>query len=48
MFDYGDRLDELHLADLDDVLSLCGHPIITDPEQLDHALQRNRAGPVVA
>jgi hypothetical protein len=36
------------LAGLDDVLSLHGHPIITDPEQLDDALGRIRAGPVTA
>ena len=43
------QLPELaHLAGVDDVLSLCGHPIISDPELLDDALARIRAGPVVA
>jgi hypothetical protein len=36
------------VAGLDDVLSLNGHPIICDPEQLDDALARIRAGPVAA
>ena len=34
------------LAGVDDALSLDGHPVICDPEQLDHALGRIRAGPV--
>jgi hypothetical protein len=34
------------LAGVDDVLSLNAHPIICDPEQLDDALTRIRAGPV--
>jgi hypothetical protein len=36
------------LAGLDDLLSLNGHPMICDPELLDDALARVRAGPVTA
>jgi hypothetical protein len=36
------------LAGLDDVLSLGGHSIIRDADQLDRALQQIRAGPVAA
>jgi len=36
------------LAGLDDLLSLNGHPMICDPELLDDALARIRAGPVTA
>jgi hypothetical protein len=36
------------LAGLDDVLSLGGHPIIRDADELDRALQQIRAGPVAA
>jgi hypothetical protein len=44
-----DQLAELaHLAGVDDVLGLNGHPIICDPELLDDALGRIRAGPVPA
>jgi hypothetical protein len=44
-----DQLTDLaRLADVDDVLSLRGHPIICDPELLDDALTRIRAGPVSA
>ena len=44
-----DQLPELaHIAGVSDVLSLNGHPIISDPELLDHALERIRAGPVAA
>jgi hypothetical protein len=42
-----DQLPELaRIADVDDVLSLGGHPFIGDPELLDDALARIRAGPV--
>jgi len=41
-----DLVDIARLAGLDDVLSLGGNPIISDPEQLDDALTRIRAGPV--
>jgi hypothetical protein len=42
-----DQLAELAvLAGVDDVLALNGHPIICDPELLDDALERIRAGPV--
>ena len=44
-----DRLVELaRLVGVDDVLSLCGHPILADPDLLDDALARIRAGPVTA
>jgi hypothetical protein len=44
-----DQLDELaRLAGVDDVLSLHGLPIICDPEMLDDALGRIRAGLVAA
>jgi len=44
-----DQLAEIaRIAGVDDVLSLNGHPIITDPELLDEALTRIRAGPVAA
>jgi hypothetical protein len=44
-----DQLTDLaRLADVDDVLSLRGHPIITDIDELDHALQQIRAGPRAA
>jgi hypothetical protein len=44
-----EQLVELaRLAGVDDVLSLRGHPIICDPELLDDALTRIRAGPVAA
>jgi hypothetical protein len=44
-----DQLTELaRIAGVDDVLSLNGHPIICDPELLDDALARIRAGPVTA
>jgi hypothetical protein len=36
------------LAGVEDVLSLNGHPAITDPEMIDAALARIRAGPVAA
>jgi hypothetical protein len=44
-----DQLPELaRLAGVDDVLSLGGHLIIRDPDLLDDALARIRAGPVAA
>jgi len=44
-----DRLVELaRLIGVDDVLSLTGHPILADPDLLDDALARIRAGPVTA
>jgi len=44
-----DQLAELAaLAGVDDALSLNGHPIICDPELLDDALTRIRAGPATA
>ena len=44
-----DQLPELaRLSGVDDVLSLGGQPIICDPDLLDHALTRIRAGPVAA
>jgi hypothetical protein len=44
-----DQLAELaRLAGVEDPLSLKGHPIITDPDLLDDALGRIRAGPVAA
>ena len=44
-----DQLAELaRLAGIDDVLSLYGHPILSDPEQHDDALARIRAGPVAS
>jgi hypothetical protein len=36
------------VAGLDDVLALNGHPMICDPELLDDALARIRAGPITA
>ena len=35
-------------AGVDTILDLNGHPTITDPHQLDHALQHIRAGPAAA
>jgi hypothetical protein len=44
-----DQLAELaRLAGLDDLHALCEHPITCDPEALDRALARIRAGPVTA
>jgi hypothetical protein len=44
-----DQLPEIaRLAGVEDVLSLNGHPAITDPEMIDAALERIRAGPVAA
>jgi hypothetical protein len=44
-----DQLAELaRIAGVGEVLSLNGHPIIGDPELLDDALARIRAGPVTA
>ncbi len=44
-----DQLPDLaRFAGVDDVLSLSGHPIIGDPERLDDALARIRAGPITA
>jgi len=44
-----DELGEIaRMAEVDDVLGLNGHPIISDPELFDHALVRIRAGPVAA
>jgi hypothetical protein len=36
------------LAGVESIYDLDGHQIITDPEQLDHALERIRAGPAAA
>ncbi len=42
-----EQLTELaRIAGVDDVLSLGGHPFISDPDLLDDALARIRAGPV--
>jgi hypothetical protein len=44
-----DQLPALaRLVGLDDVLSLGGHPILRDADQLDRALQQIRAGPAAA
>jgi hypothetical protein len=44
-----DQLQELaHVAGVNDVLSLHGHSIVCDPELLDDALGRIRAGPASA